>query len=238
MLRLLRAGLGLLLPLASLVAPAAASDNEQAVQSISGSSQRSISGSSQRSISGSSQRSISGSSQRSISGSSQRSISGSSQRSISGSSQRSLSDLVVLGPVTGFGEYKIEVAGQVFRVDNGSLAPDSLSQVAYVTGDERDGEFVASAVTLFDDYSVPGSSIVLVAGRIEAVDQAAGTITIGGIKVDVASLDINADVGDSVAIAGTQPLLGGLILAQSVSPLDGTLIRNANVDASDLVSIE
>src|SRR5690606_37932804 len=91
MMKVLRAGLAFLLPIASLVAPAAASDNDQSLQSISGSSQRSISGSSQRSISGSSQRSISGSSQRSISGSSQRSISGSSQRSISGSSQRSIS---------------------------------------------------------------------------------------------------------------------------------------------------
>jgi hypothetical protein len=253
MMKLFRAGLAFLLPVASLIAPAAASDNDQSVQSISGSSQRSISGSSQRSISGSSQRSISGSSQRSISGSSQRSISGSSQRSISGSSQRSISgssqrsisgssqrslnDLVVYGPITSVGSGYISVLGRVFSWDSDlEVGADAIGQVAYVKGLENDGTLIASSVTLFDDLSVPGASIVMLAGRVESVDPGTGRVTVGGIEVDATSISLDVSIGDGVTVAGIQPVLGGVIIAQSISPLDdGALLRQvSDLTVSDL----
>lgn len=56
--------------------------------------------------------------------------------------------------------------------------------------------------------------------------------------MDVNSVNLDGNVGDGVALAGIQPVLGGLIIAQSVVPFDGTLIRSANVSSSDLIAAD
>jgi hypothetical protein len=245
MLRNAGAGLILLVPLATLSGVAVA-EKDQAVQSISGSSQRSISGSSQRSISGSSQRSISGSSQRSISGSSQRSISGSSQRSISGSSQRSISgssqravpSVVIFGPVTAVSSDSISVLGTEFAYE-GAVLSDALGKVAYIVGINEEGVGLrVGNLQVFDDYAVPGASVILLEGTVEQLNADVGLISVAGISVDVTGLAEmqNFELNARVALAGTQPLPGGVLIAQSAVELGkSALVAAEGVSTSDLV---
>ena len=259
------ARLFVLIPLAALASVAGAGEAEQAVQSITDSSQRSITGSSQRSITGSSRRSITGSSQRSITGSSRRSISGSSQRSITGSSQRSITgsskrsitgssqrsitgssrrsitgssrrsaDVLLYGPVTAARPGAVSVLGAELKLDS-AVGADAVGREAYVEASYEDGELTALTVLLFDELSVPGASVVLLSGQIEQRDRINGTITLVGTTIDITGVfDFAFEPGDWVAVAGTQPVPGGVVFAESISLSDRSVLSSVDTDLSGL----
>src|SRR5690606_5911314 len=147
-------------------------------------------------------------------------------RSISGSSRRGLSDVVLYGPITFLDEGSISILGNRFSAEH-ALLGDAIGKAAYVQGRQNDGLLVATSVMVFDDYAVPGSSAVLAAGRVEEVDSNVGIVRLSGLEVDVTSLNVSLQVGDRIAIVGTQPVMGGTILAESLVELDASLLISA-----------
>ena len=199
------------------------------LRSITGSSLRSITGSSRRSITGSSQRSITGSSRRSITGSSQRSITGSSRRSITGSSQRNFSDvgidgtLVAYGPIVSVSETSISILGQdlsLLEVQSEPLT-NTVGLSAYVEAVVVDGEAAVTSLFIEDEYSAPGASPIFISGTVANLSLELGRIHIGDVEIDLTGAGLPAiAIGDTVAVTGTQPVAGGLVIAQSVLVLE------------------
>jgi hypothetical protein len=204
-----------------------------------------MSGSSQRSISGSSRRSISGSSQRSISGSSQRSISGSSRRSISGSSVRTANenheftvDFAAYGPLVAADDKAVTILGQVVSLAGSALdLASDVGKAAYVEGKLVDGVLSASRLAVFDEYVAPGASPVFVSGVVASVGVALGRIHVGSVEIDVTSVDLSIVEGDIIAVSGTQPISGGIVLSRGVTVLSHSIGNVETAAANYLQSI-
>jgi hypothetical protein len=138
-----------------------------------------------------------------------------------------------LGPVdTSQAPATVSILGQTFQITSrttcavrgavtelASCLP-ALQADAYVAveADRRDPSKAAAILILGDRY-VPGASAVKLIGRVTGVNDSLGTAAIGSLSVDQNAVPIgtasNAKVGSLVEYVGTQPVLGGLVLASS-----------------------
>ena len=131
------------------------------------------------------------------------------------------SELLVVGPIeqvkslSGF----ITVLGRSVQTDlAGKLA---VGQIVEVYGTlAADGTISNTSVKPKGEY-IPGASTVLTKGVVTATHPAVGTLSIGSALVDYTALlsdrDVSAvAVGDTVEIAGIQPVAGGTIIANIV----------------------
>jgi hypothetical protein len=113
----------------------------------------------------------------------------------------------------------MNILGQEFDL-SGLEMSDALVGVAgksgYVEAVFIDGLLSVTSLVIFDDYAVPGATPVFVSGVVTAADQT-GRVLVGDIEVDVsATSGQNLAVGNSIAVTGTQPVPGGVILGESV----------------------
>ena len=114
-----------------------------------------------------------------------------------------------------------------------SLTPDTL---VVIDGTEtKAGKATVSSVTSLSQIDVPGATRLLVTGIVSKVTLT-GEIKVGNLTVDInptlTSDSQSAAVGELVAITGTQPNEGGLFLAQSVAPLNGTGLSTNGIRGS------
>jgi hypothetical protein len=132
------------------------------------------------------------------------------------------------------------VLGREFDLSAVFIDADALSSAVgnsvYVEGQWEGETLVATTVTVYDEYAVPGATTVFLAGSVDDVDRRTGRLVVAGLEIDVTSVDITSlEPADRLAISGIQPLPGGLIIADSVVYMDANLVQAADdVDQSDL----
>lgn len=138
------------------------------------------------------------------------------------------------GPVTAVGADAVSVLGAELKL-SAAVGADAVGRAAYVEASYEGGELTALTVLLFDELSVPGASVVLLSGQIEQRDGINGTITLAGTTVSVVGVsDFAFEPGDWVVVAGTQPLPGGVVIAESVSHSDRSVLSSVDTDLNDL----
>ncbi|MGD9599622.1 MAG: hypothetical protein AB7V24_14470, partial [Steroidobacteraceae bacterium] len=132
-------------------------------------------------------------------------------------------DLYVSGPVDAVdtGQSRISVLGQDIRVSRAQLgkilagklnAAGSQIQVL-VSGPITDGRIAAKTLVVLADPYVAGASDVAILGYVTKVNGSVGRASIGRLNVDLSALSQPVRVGDLVELAGTQPMLGGTLVA-------------------------
>src|SRR5690606_906686 len=121
-------------------------------------------------------------------------------------------------------------------VDPSSLL-GSVGNSAYVEGRWVGDVLVAGELTVYAEYSVPGATRLFLMGDVGEVDSTTGRILVTGVEVDVTSVDATSvRVSDRISVSGTQPLPGGIIIADSLAVADDTSSLKAaeGVDESAL----
>jgi hypothetical protein len=92
---------------------------------------------------------------------------------------------------------------------------------SYVEGQIVEGVLQVRRIEVFDDYAIPGASAVFVGGTVTAVDGAIGRAFVGSVEIDVTAASQPAlHEGDTIAASGTQPVAGGIVLAQTIMVLN------------------
>jgi hypothetical protein len=89
----------------------------------------------------------------------------------------------------------------------------------------RNGELLFGKARIDQEQYVAGSSQVILAGRVQLLDQLVARAVIGKQVVDLTTLQTTAlsprvKTGDVVVVVGTQPSLNGEVSAQILSPAD------------------
>ncbi len=149
--------------------------------------------------------------------------------------------LVVYGPVQGADGELLNVLGQQFDLsglDTSSLdLSAAVGRSAYLEAQQVGEAFRVTRIEIFDEYSVPGASPVLVVGNVTEVDSGIGRLQIGSLEVDTTIMgsDLQFESGRQVSIPGTQPVPGGMILGEQYLVVDANLI--GALGSSDVVSI-
>ena len=148
--------------------------------------------------------------------------------------------LRVVGPVESYdAKHGIaRVLGQtVIMQHTVELAVGDSASVVGTSG--TDGKIIASVVTDQGPY-VAGSSKIFLSGNVQKVNAAVGTARVNGITVDFTSLlagsQISPSVGSPVQIGGTQPTVGGVVLATVIteSGAESQSISGGGVTASSI----
>jgi hypothetical protein len=139
-----------------------------------------------------------------------------------GSSSSANSVLLLLGPVEAVKQRDgiVVVLGQ--KLPQRAVGSVEIGETLAVFGTVRaDGTLSVSGVRHFGLY-VPGATSVVLSGVVQKVSTALGRAIIAGLTVDLTAataLDSSQTIatGTFVQVSGTQPALGGLILAQGVT---------------------
>jgi hypothetical protein len=129
--------------------------------------------------------------------------------------------LVVVGPVEAYDAKHLtaRILGQtvLFQHSIDLAVGDSASVVGVFNAS---GVIVATTIKNEGLY-VPGSSAIFLSGRVQKVNASVGNVTVNGVTVDYTALMANnqvaPSVGAQVTIGGTQPALGGIVLASGVN---------------------
>ena len=132
------------------------------------------------------------------------------------------SELILLGPVEAIKDREgvVVVLGQ--KLSQRAVGQVEIGQTLAVFGSvNADGALAVSSVQSLGFY-VPGATNIVVTGVVQKVNPALGRATVGGLSVDttaVTTIDQSeaVSVGALVQVAGTQPVGGGLLLAQGIS---------------------
>ena len=142
--------------------------------------------------------------------------------------------VLVRGPVQGvnLSANSVTIFGRDFRLapDRARLIHDGLaggqSVVLTISGElGRTGKLVLRKASIDHEQYVAGSSQVVIAGRVRAVDSLIGRVVIGKQAVDLTTAPTAAGspsvkAGDVIVVVGTQPSLSGTISAQLVMHSD------------------
>jgi hypothetical protein len=120
------------------------------------------------------------------------------------------------------------------------LAPSAsdlvVGDTVFVVGElNPDGSIFAEGIQDAGLY-VPGATQVLLTGVVQKVDSAVGRVTVGGVSIDLTTIGTNQSLtlskGSTVQIAGTQPVNGGLVLANGIS--GGALTQGSGISGGAL----
>jgi hypothetical protein len=129
--------------------------------------------------------------------------------------------LKVIGPVESYDAKHgfARVLGQTVIMQRSvDLAVGDLASVVGISG--ADGKITASVVTDQGLY-IAGSSKIFLSGNVQKINLAVGTATVNGVTIDFTSLladsPTSPTVGTSVQVGGTQPAIGGVVLATAIS---------------------
>ncbi len=108
---------------------------------------------------------------------------------------------VVYGPVQGADGALLNVLGQQFDLsgmDTSQLVMSAaVGRLAYVEAQQTEEGFRATRVEIFDEYSIPGASPVLVVGNVTEVDSSIGRLLISSLEIDttIMGTDIRLESG-------------------------------------------
>ena len=127
--------------------------------------------------------------------------------------------LLLVGPVEAVNAAKgfAVVLGQ--KITTAAAGDLIVGDTVFVIGAlKSDGSILVQGVQDAGVY-VPGATNVLLTGVVQRVDSAVGRVTISGVSVDLTSISAGQSLsnGSTVQIAGTQPVNGGLVLANGIS---------------------
>jgi len=129
--------------------------------------------------------------------------------------------LVLVGPVEAVNPAKgfAIVLGQ--KISTSAAADLIVGDTVFVVGDlKSDGSILVKGIQDAGVY-VPGATNVLLTGVVQKVDSAVGRVSVSGLSIDLTSIDVSQSLalskGSTVQIAGTQPVNGGLVLANGIS---------------------
>ena len=126
-------------------------------------------------------------------------------------------ELLLSAPIEHIAADTVTVFGKDFQTDTDNLAVGQVVNVYGVLG--TDGSMVDTIVEGTNTYGASGDSVFL-KGVVTNSDAALGSIDVNGATVDytgqLGSSDFSAPVtGDVVAVAGSQPLVKGVVLASA-----------------------
>jgi hypothetical protein len=119
------------------------------------------------------------------------------------------------------------VLGQfVAALNESALLPLSVGDVVIVFGLVSEHGLVSDEIVKLQEDSIDGSSIVFVAGIVNAVDAAVGELTIGELTVKIGSAGANPEVfaiqrGQYVEVVGLR--FGRVMVAQAIET-GGTIL--------------
>jgi len=136
----------------------------------------------------------------------------------------------VVGPVEAYDAKHLtaRILGQtvLFQHATALAVGDSASVVGTINAN---GVIVATNVKDEGLY-IPGSSAIFLSGRVQKVNAAVGTVTVNGVTVDYTALMANnlaaPSVGSDLAVGGTQPTIGGVVLASGVNGGGGKAVTS------------
>ena len=129
--------------------------------------------------------------------------------------------LLVVGPVEAYDQKHLTAQILKQTVLLKQAIPLVVGDLVSVVGStDANGAIVASTVKDQGLY-VPGSSEVFLSGRVQTVNTSVGTAMVNGVSVDYTPLMANEvsvlRVGSEFTVSGTQPTLGGVVLAAGVN---------------------
>ena len=132
----------------------------------------------------------------------------------------SAKDVVAVGPVDLVQPGSITVMGRQFKIEDTS-GISAGDKVAVHGALQADGSASNARADVVGTY-VPGADTVYETGVVTKVDTHSGHLSIGDSDVDytatlAAGSDAIPSVGQLVAIEGTQPTLGGVILGSTTT---------------------
>jgi hypothetical protein len=143
--------------------------------------------------------------------------SGASVNGITGSGAQ----LLVVGPVeaTSVADESATILGQ--RVRTAIADQLTVGNTVAVFGTMRaDGSIAASAIQSRGPY-VPGATSIFLFGTVQRVEPSVGRAVINGVTVDLTPLMsygmLSPVVGSKAAVSGTQPAIGGRLLANGIT---------------------
>ena len=117
----------------------------------------------------------------------------------------------------------IRTLGKTFRVPDAKAIADRLAAgenlLAAVDGKlDADGKITESTLRLMANSYLAGASKLLLVGRVASVDTRVGSLKIGAVTVDITAAEgaRAPKPGELVAIVGTQPIRGGVMLAERI----------------------
>jgi hypothetical protein len=145
---------------------------------------------------------------------------------IIGGDNRALRNALAVGPVETVDRSSktFRILGQSYKavgsIDSFAALADSQQLVA-VIGDEKSvGGLSPKAVLKLNETYVPGSTKVMLKGKVGSVNAAMGTLMIGRQVIDftsvLSSTGVTPVAGEVIAVVGIQPVSGGLILASEI----------------------
>jgi len=129
--------------------------------------------------------------------------------------------LLLVGPVEAYDQKHLTARILKQTVLLKQAIPLVVGDLVSVVGSiDANGAIVASTIKDQGLY-VPGSSEILLSGRIQTINASVGTAMVNGVTVDYTPLmsdDLSVlRVGSEFTVSGTQPALGGVVLAAGVN---------------------
>ena len=134
--------------------------------------------------------------------------------------------VLMLGPVdvVNVADGTIQVLGRSLRIATADKIASEMTagrqlEVAVFGVLSSSGTVKKATLRMMPIDYVAGSSKVVVTGRVTQVDASTATVTVGQLKIDVsgAGLARLPAVGDMTRVLGTQPLRGGIVLAEKAA---------------------
>ncbi|MEO0421014.1 MAG: hypothetical protein AAF184_01680 [Pseudomonadota bacterium] len=110
------------------------------------------------------------------------------------------------------------VLGQKIRFGTNALATLSIGDLVRVEGFPiGEGVAYATSVTRCASQYVAGATKVFLRSVVSAIDHSVGSATAGRIQLSIAAADSDTDITPFavVSITGTQPAIGGIVLAET-----------------------
>jgi hypothetical protein len=144
-------------------------------------------------------------------------------------------DFALFGPVDAVDglSQSIRVLGQEFSLpaDLAGIAISGLAvgQTVSVEAAALDSGLTVLALEVLEEFSGPGASKVMVFGDVTAIDQSTGQLSIASVYLDANSATLYGSspaAGQALLVSGTQPVLGGLILAETITGFGSQLSQS------------
>src|SRR5882724_3252415 len=129
--------------------------------------------------------------------------------------------LTVVGPVETYDaqHHVARILGQTVLIEQ-TLDLVVGNNVAVIGTTSPSGVIVATSVKDQGLY-VAGASAIFLSGHVQKINSSVGTATVGGVTVDLTPLMANhvvaPAVGTKIQVGGTQPALGGVVIANGIN---------------------
>jgi len=142
--------------------------------------------------------------------------------------------LLLAGPLQSYNAqtHTAVILGRNVPIGTQSLPQAGLTVSVFGTIN-TDGSFNVSSISGGNVY-VPGTTGIFLTGVVKTSNPMLDLITVGGVTVDltvalISSRAVMPPVGTMIQLMGTQPVIGGVILAQAIN--EGALLSVTSANA-------